>query len=89
MSGKLLYRWSAWAIHAWQNPSPGAHPYVGPSEMPYGHIGARQCGFPVATFRTRRDAREALTKLRRKYRGYKTAKIVRLSIRADFEDHHP
>lgn len=65
---------------------PGAHPYVGPSELPYGTLCAFSRGFPVAAFRTRRDAREALSKLRKKGPFYKDARIVRVEINATFDE---
>jgi hypothetical protein len=86
---KHRYTWHAWAINGGYRVAPGAHPYVGQYEASNHAPGAHQRGFPVAAYRTREAAREALRAMKAEKRWcglYKSARIVRVEINATFDE---
>lgn len=71
------YTYAVWAIDVGFS-IPGAHPFAGPYLLSrYGQVKPWQRGIPIAFFRTRKEARE---ELRRVKKTCPLARIVRLGV---------
>ncbi|MEA2935039.1 MAG: hypothetical protein QOD74_1685 [Variibacter sp.] len=74
--------WTAWAIHLGKERLvSGAHPFAGPYLLERRFPRPWQTGFPVALFRTKREAREVLVRVKRKD---PKARIVPVNVRLNW-----